>query len=166
MGTSHKTMHYKWWFSKVPPLPNSFAVNHALICLAHSAVSLRVVCVAGVCHFWGNVFGPEPASWQLPLCVVTTCSWRFHQETRACTGSENTVTHTHKYTGTNNWVHIYIFTHTLLNCAIICIITLLTLPLSWPSHTGSQSTLTVRVCAHIHRSNIFIYNIHLHTAHM
>lgn len=59
-----------------------------LISRAHSAVSLRVVCacvrarVAGVCHFQSHVFGPEPARWQLPLCVVTTPSLRFHQELR------------------------------------------------------------------------------------
>lgn len=140
METSHKTMHYKRWFFKSNPLsPNSFPVNHAPIRLAHSAVSLGVVCVcaAGVCHFWGNVFGPEPASWQLPLCVVTTRSWRFHQETRAQVWTKRrtrlcSCTHTH--------------TRTLLNTKQICIIMLLTLPLGLPSHAGPRNTWWVRRC--------------------
>lgn len=117
-------------------------------------------CVAGVCHFWGSVFGPGPASWQLPLCVVTTWSSRFYQDTHVCT---------------NNWcifahadTHCEVDTHTPTNCKQICIIMLLTLPLSLPSQTGSLNTLSVslpvqtRVCADTlqnYATNIVLHSV-------
>lgn len=148
-------MHCKWG-SAEDIHSNSFAVNHVLIRLAHSAVSPEVVCAcaAGVCHSWSHVFGPEPARWQLPFCVVITWGWRFHQETRACTTSVTTIT----CTSTNNRVHIYMHTrkkHTSEPRANVY---------NYPPDTASQSAFScwltpdqlACLCAHAQIKRIYM----------
>lgn len=69
----------------------------------------------------------------------------------------------HKHQQSGAYLHAHRETdikNTLLSRELMCIIILLTLPLSRPSHAGSH-LISWLVCAHMHRSNIFICNIHL-----
>lgn len=122
--------------------------------------------MAGVCHFRSHVFGPEPACWQLPLCVVTTWSWRFHQERRACTTSDkHNYIHKHQQLGAHLHAHreMDIKTHTSKLRANVC---------NYAPDTASQLAFSCRlsenpisylVCARIHRSYLHIYIQHAFT---
>lgn len=62
--------------------------------------------------------------------------------------------------------HTHTQAYTLLNCEQICIIMLLTLPSSWPSHAGPWSTWSnwssLCVCARTDRTHLYTACIYIH----